>query len=249
MEISGLSVVILESAEAVVMRAMVELVSLTTRCPDGLVSLAAGETFEPFLAAVDVEQQAGRIELDTLRFTHHDEFFEFEPSDPGGFAHELLACAAVARAHAEGRFLAIPSGGSESVLREHEEHVAASGGVQLQFLGIGGNGNVACCEPGTSFEFGFHRVQLADPTQEHIAARFPAGATIPTEAVTAGPKSILAADRVVLLATGASKAAAVRDMMDGAVESTCPASLLRRHRDAVVLLDSHAAAGLDWPRT
>ncbi len=248
MELSELSVVVLETAEAVVMRAMVELQSLTRRCPDGLVSLAAGETFGPFLAALDVEQTAGRINLDAQRFTHHDEFFGFEPTDPGGLAHELLGCPALAKAHADGRFLAIPSGGSEAILREHEEYVASSGGVQLQFLGIGSNGNVACCEPGTSFDFGFHRVELADPTQHHIASRFPADSTIPTEAVTAGPKSILAAERVVLMATGASKAQAVRDMMDGAVESTCPASLLRRHPDAVVLLDSHAAAKLYWPR-
>ena len=239
--------VILDSPEAVVMRAMVELEGLAKACPDALVSLAAGETFEPFWAALDAESAARRIDLGRMRFTHHDEFLDYEPTDRGGFAHELLRSTVVARAYEEGRFLCIPSGGSEAILREHEEHIAATGGVQLQFLGIGGNGNVACCEPGVSFDLGYHHVELACPTQDHIANRFSAGVTTPSHAVTSGPRSILAAQRVVLMATGSSKAKAVRDMMDGGVESNCPASLLRRHPDAVVLLDSQAASGLDWP--
>ena len=238
---------ILESEEAVVMRAMVELASLANSRPDALVSLAAGETFQPFWTALDAQVESGRINLDAMRFTHHDEFLDFEPTDSGGFAHELLGSKVLAQAHSDGRFLCIPSGGSQALLREHEEHIAATGGVQLQFLGIGGNGNVACCEPGTSFDLGFHKVALADPTQDHVASRFPGEARTPTQAVTAGPKSILAAERVVLMATGPSKTKAVRSMMDGAVESNCPASLLRRHPDAVVLLDGQSASGLDWP--
>lgn len=247
MEISGLSVVILDNSESVVIRAMVELASLAERRPDALVSLAAGETFVPFLNALAEADRAGRIDLSAMRFTHHDEFFEFEPTDQGGLAHELLACETIGRAHGEGRFLVIPSGGAEGVLHQHEQHVAAIGRVQLQFLGIGSNGNIACCESGTPFDSGYHRVPLAAVTREHIASRFRTGAAIPSEAITAGPRSLLAAERIVLMATGVSKAAAVRDMMDGGVESACPASLLRRHPDVLLLLDSAAATELDWP--
>ncbi len=247
MEISGLSVVILETAEAAVLRAMVELAAVARRRPDALVSLASGETFVPFLQNLAEEDRSGALQTAALRFTHHDEFFEFEPADPGGLARELLDCPVVGRAHDEGRFLQIPSGGSEGVLREHEQHIAASGGVQLQYLGIGSNGKIACCEPGTPLDLGYHRVQLAQLTRAHISSRFPEGTAVPTEAITAGPRSILAAEHVVLMATGASKASAVRDMMEGGVEAACPASLLRRHPDALLLLDAAAATELDWP--
>ncbi len=247
MEISGLSIVILDTAEAVVTRAMVELEGMAKRRPDALVSLAAGETFESFMDALASEEDSGKFKSSQLRFTYHPEFRDFEPSDRGGLAHELLACSAIAKAHEEGRFMVIPSGGSDGILREHEDCLAAVGGVQLQFLGIGSNGKIACCEPGTPFDLGFHRTTMVEMTLEHIRSRFPAGTQTPTEVITAGPKTILSAERVVLMATGASKAAAVRDMMDGAVESTCPASLLRRHPDAVVLLDAAAAADLEWP--
>jgi glucosamine-6-phosphate deaminase len=247
MEISGLSIVILDTADAVVTRAMVELEALAKRRPDALVSLAAGETFEPFMDALAFEEQSSSFAMSALRYTYHHEFRDYEPTDSGGLAHELLGCSAIAKAHAEGRFIVVPSGGSDGLLREHEEHLAAVGGVQMQFLGIGSNGKIACCEPGTPFDLGFHRASMVEMTREHIQSRFPDGSETPTEVITAGPSTILSAERVVLMATGASKAAAVRDMMDGGVESTCPASLLRRHPDAVVLLDSSAAADLEWP--
>ena len=50
-----------------------------------------------------------------------------------------------------------------------------------------------------------------------------------------------------MVATGSGKAKAVRDMMEGDIGPSCPASAIRNHADALVLLDSAAAAGLDWP--
>ena len=40
---------------------------------------------------------------------------------------------------------------------------------------------------------------------------------------------------------GAAKASAVERMLRGAVETACPASILRRHSDAVLYVDAAAA--------
>ena len=70
---------------------------------------------------------------------------------------------------------------------------------------------------------------------------------MPKKAVTGGPQNILAAARLVVIATGSEKTSAVKGMLDGCIDTGCPASIVRRHKDALVLLDSAAAAGLDWP--
>jgi glucosamine-6-phosphate deaminase len=58
-----------------------------------------------------------------------------------------------------------------------------------------------------------------------------------------GVATILAAREVVLLALGARKAQAVARMLDGPIGPDCPASFLREHPRALVVLDREAAAG------
>ncbi|MEG2720643.1 MAG: glucosamine-6-phosphate deaminase, partial [Oscillospiraceae bacterium] len=54
--------------------------------------------------------------------------------------------------------------------------------------------------------------------------------------------SIMNAKKIVLIATGKSKAEAVAAMINGFVDSKCPASILQFHHDVVVLLDTDAAS-------
>ena len=55
---------------------------------------------------------------------------------------------------------------------------------------------------------------------------------------------MLDARRLVLVASGAGKAAAVAAAVEGPLSASCPASVLQWHADAVVVLDEAAAAGL-----
>ncbi len=59
-----------------------------------------------------------------------------------------------------------------------------------------------------------------------------------------GVGTILEADHILLLATGASKAVAVRDFVEGPVSSMVPASALQLHPQVTVVLDSAAAGQL-----
>jgi len=59
-----------------------------------------------------------------------------------------------------------------------------------------------------------------------------------------GMGTILGARHVVLLATGAAKAACVKRVVEGAITTRVPASLLQLHPHAEVWLDRAAAAKL-----
>jgi glucosamine-6-phosphate deaminase len=59
-----------------------------------------------------------------------------------------------------------------------------------------------------------------------------------------GIATIMDADRIVLLATGSEKAAAVRQAVEGPVSAMCPASILQMHERVTVLLDADAASEL-----
>ena len=68
---------------------------------------------------------------------------------------------------------------------------------------------------------------------------------VPREALSMGMATILHAKRVVLLATGASKARSVARMVEGPVTTRLPASFLQMHRNTEIWLDRAAAGNLD----
>lgn len=67
-------------------------------------------------------------------------------------------------------------------------------------------------------------------------------------ALTLGMAAVLQARKVVVLAFGVNKAAAVTAMVHGPLTPRCPASLLQLHRDVEVWMDTGAAGGLQAPR-
>ena len=210
-----------------------------------LISLATGGTFTAFFRALDAEIQQGRLDASAFVGTHLDEYMGFEPERTGGMVHELmLRCPSLRDMLARGSFLPVPCHGAEGSLRAHEERIQSAGGIKLQFLGIGRNAHVAFNEPGASFDDGFHVTTLAESTRADAKSRFVPDQP-PRRAVTAGLRSILGAERIVLCAFGAGKADAVRAMLQDEISPNCPASALRRHPNCLVLLDPAAASGLD----
>ena len=70
---------------------------------------------------------------------------------------------------------------------------------------------------------------------------------MPTHALTIGVATILAARQCVLLAHGAGKAAIVALALEGPIGPEFPASALRLHTDATVIVDAAAASRLTQP--
>ena len=62
--------------------------------------------------------------------------------------------------------------------------------------------------------------------------------------LTQGLGTILRARHLLLVATGAGKAAAIAAAVEGPLSASCPASVLQLHPHATVLLDEAAASAL-----
>lgn len=138
----------------------------------------------------------------------------------------------------------VPYGDSTKACQEYE-HELERVQVDVQVLGIGGNGHIGFNEPGTSFDEETHIVTLASKTREDNARFFDNDMNqVPTQAITMGIKTIMKAKKILLIATGANKADAVKAMIEGEVDESCPASILQKHKDAVVILDKEAASKL-----
>jgi glucosamine-6-phosphate deaminase len=127
----------------------------------------------------------------------------------------------------------------------YETAIAAAGGIDLQILGIGTNGHIGFNEPARTLEPRTHRVALKTSTRRSNAGLFDGDPEkVPAHALSMGMATILHARRIVLVATGKSKARCVERMVRGPIETKMPASFLQLHRDVELALDRAAAAGL-----
>lgn len=130
-----------------------------------------------------------------------------------------------------------------AVTREYDR-ILASHPIDLQVLGIGRNGHIGFNEPGTAFDSRTHRVALTPSTITANARFFARPDQVPRYAYTMGIASIMAAKRIILLAFGEEKAAAIRASLKGPVTPDVPASVLQRHPNVTVVLDAAAASQL-----
>ena len=142
----------------------------------------------------------------------------------------------------------IPSGLGEDLESQAKEYdkMIDECPVDVQLLGIGSDGHIAFNEPGTSFESGTHITDLAESTIKDNCRFFDNDINkVPTQAVTQGIGTIMKAKNILLIATGANKAQAVKDMIEGPIDEACPASILQKHENVVVIVDEAAAALLN----
>lgn len=137
-----------------------------------------------------------------------------------------------------------PTDDLEQYCAAFEEAIREAGGIDLQILGIGLNGHLGFNEPGSSLASRSRIVSLSRVTREANRQNFGNDEAVPEAAFTMGLGTIAEARRLLLLATGQSKAGVVAAALEGPLTASLPASLLQMHPDSVVLLDEAAAARL-----
>jgi uncharacterized SAM-binding protein YcdF (DUF218 family) len=116
--------------------------------------------------------------------------------------------------------------------------------VDLAVLGLGLDGHVAFDEPGSRIDEPAHVVRLTDQTRADVGEAFGGPEHVPERALTVGLGTLLAARELLLIVTGARKAAALRATLLDAPSPAVPASLLRAHPRLTVVCDLNAAAEL-----
>ena len=112
----------------------------------------------------------------------------------------------------------------------------------MQLLGIGRNAHIGFNEPDSCFACGTHQVTLTESTIAANTRFFENEAQVPRQAYSMGMQAIMQAKRVLLIASGADKAEAIRNSFFGPVTPQVPASILQLHRDVIVIADEAALA-------
>ncbi len=120
---------------------------------------------------------------------------------------------------------------------------AIARGLDLLVIGVGEQGQVGFNEAGSNEKTRTRTVRLSYASRKRQADNFNNDlSATPDKAITIGISTMLSAQRIVLMAWGEGKAAAVKAIAEGEVNASCPASFLQRHDHISFYVDESAAS-------
>jgi glucosamine-6-phosphate deaminase len=233
------------TADAVARALAADLARLLHTKPDAVVGLPTGRTPIPLYQHLVRLHRAGRVDFARATTFNLDEFVGIAPDDPRSY-HAFMRRHLFDAVNLAPRRTHVLNGAAPNLQREcdrYERAIARAGGIDLQILGLGANGHIGFNEPARALIARTHRTRLRAATRRANAALFANRIrAVPHEALSMGMATILHARRIVLVATGATKARCVERMIRGPVTPRLPASFLQLHRHAEIWVD-RAAGG------
>lgn len=196
--------------------------------------------------------ERGQADFSQVRTFNLDEYLGLAPEHPASY-HTYMREHLLNHVNLAPRRTLIPYGAApdpQNECRAYEDAIAEAGHLDLAVLGIGQNGHVGFNEPGAELQAEVHVACLSSETRR-LAFKFWKGSRkdlfpslddFPDRAITMGMGTILKAKRILLLASGQSKAQAVSRMFCSTITTQVPASFLQLHGNVTVLIDSEAAS-------
>jgi glucosamine-6-phosphate deaminase len=212
--------------------------------PDLVLGLPTGRTPVRTYHELGTLHARGRADFSRATTFNLDEFLGIGPDHPGSY-RAFMEKHLFSHVNVRPECINVLNGAApdpEGECGRYEQAIAAAGGIGLQLLGIGTNGHIGFNEPGRELTARTHRVTLKASTRRSNAALF--GGTVdnvPAEALSMGMATILQARRIVLIATGKSKARCVDRVVNGPITTKLPGSFLQLHQNVEIMLDEAAA--------
>ena len=214
--------------------------------PDCVLGLATGASPIPTYKNIIKTYNEGGISFKNVKTYNLDEYCDLPKNDKNSyytFMHEQLFNG-LDILEENVHFLDGNAVDCEAECKRYDNEINEAGGIDIQLLGIGNNAHIGFNEPAESFTDGSFKVKLTDSTIEANKIYFDEN-PMPHYALTMGVKQIMAAKKIILIATGPKKAEAIKNMIKGEVTPLVPASVLQEHDDVLIFLDEAAASLLD----
>lgn len=211
--------------------------------PDSVIGLPTGRT--PVLMYQKLVQayQTGQVSFAQVKTFNLDEYVGLSRTSPDSFytymRHNFFDQVDVKQEN-----IFVLDGSADNLTDEcanYERELESYGGLDLAVLGIGQDGHIGFCEPGTSWQSRTMVITLDKTTLNANAKDLEHLTQMPDKAITMGLATIMEAKQIILLASGFAKREIVVKALKGEPSEAVPASILQTHTELTVILDEAAA--------
>jgi glucosamine-6-phosphate deaminase len=210
--------------------------------PDAVLGLATGSSPVGTYRQLIEWYKKGDLDFAEIRTVNLDEYKGLAPDNPQSYAF-FMKTNLFSHVNVLPENTFIPNGLEEDSVKEcsrYDQVLRDLGGIDLQLLGIGGNGHIGFNEPGNNFDKETHCVTLTEKTIDANARFFSSRDEVPGFAYTMGIKNIMQARSILLIASGEDKAQAMYDSFFGPITPNVPGSILQLHNHVTVVADEAA---------
>lgn len=218
--------------------------ALSERGPARIIAATAASQRE-FLDALT---KAPDIDWSKVEAFHLDEYIGLPMTHPGSFRKMLME--QLVNKTGIRRYHLLPGDATDPAraVREASKQLAAAP-IDIAFLGIGENGHIAFNDPPADFhtEEPYIIVNLDEACRQQQVgeAWFADISQVPKQAISMSAKQILKAKEILAVVPDKRKAQAIKACFEGEISPMAPASILRRHPNATVYLDTNSASLLE----
>ena len=210
--------------------------------PDCILGLATGSSPVGTYDQLTAMYKEGILDFSHVKSVNLDEYVGLDGSNDQSYRY-FMNTNLFDHVNIDKNKTYVPNGleeDSDKACADYNEIIRSVGGIDIQLLGIGGNGHIGFNEPGEAFEKETHCVDLTESTIKANARFFESMDEVPKQAYTMGIKNIMAAKKILLVATGSAKADALYKSLYGPITPNVPASILQLHQDVTVVADEDA---------
>ena len=207
----------LESGAKVGARVVKKIIKSNNRT---VLGLATGDTPLRMYHELIRMNESGELSFKNCTTFNLDEYVGLSREDERSYFYYMMSNF-FGRVDIDKKNVYLPDGNAEDLreaCRKYEQQIKDAGGIDLQVLGIGGNGHIGFNEPTGSFASRTWVKILSEQTIHDNSVYFDKQEEVPRHVVTMGIATIMESRHCLLLANGAKKADAIRKMIEAILE-------------------------------
>lgn len=238
-----MKLIITKNYEELSKKAADEMAEIIKNNPKAILGLATGGSPIGMYKELIKMNKEGKVDFSNVTTVNLDEYIGLSGDHPQSyryFMNENL----FNHINIDKNNTYVPNGLAKNIeeeCKEYDARITELGGTDVQLLGIGNNGHIAFNEPDNELLSGTHLTKLTEDTIKANARFFESIDEVPTQALTMGLGGIMRSKKIIVIASGESKAEAVKAMVSGKISTNMPASMLQMHRNVTVIVDEAAA--------
>ena len=207
--------------------------------PDAVLGLPTGSTPIGMYKNLIEKNKSGEIDLSKITTFNLDEYYPIKKENEQSY-YKFMSDNFFGSVNIDKNNINIPNGEAPDAELEcinYEKKIEAGGNIDLMVIGLGPNGHIGFNEPGGFLIPDTHIADLTEATKEANKRFFDSIDEVPEKALTMGMGSILKSKKILLIISGESKKAALKEFLAKEITTDLPVSFLHLHPDVTVLSD------------